>query len=59
LSLNVSRGDVSAAVQRSRGRTGARLTPPWRKLLLVVHVIASVGLLGADAAVLTLVDRHA
>jgi hypothetical protein len=32
-----------------------RLPPPWRKFLLTIHVISSVGLLGADAAVLALV----
>jgi hypothetical protein len=31
------------------------LSPQWRKLLLAVHVIVSVGLLGTDAAVLALV----
>lgn len=33
---------------------GHRLAPRWRKTLVVVHVGASVGLLGTDAAVLTL-----
>jgi hypothetical protein len=32
----------------------ARLSPPWRKLLLVVHLIAAVGLVGADAVILAL-----
>lgn len=31
------------------------MSPPWRKLLLTVHVVVAVGLLGADAAVLALV----
>jgi uncharacterized membrane protein len=31
-----------------------QLAPPWRKLLLSIHLIASVGLVGTDAAVLTL-----
>ncbi|SNS41695.1 hypothetical protein SAMN04488107_2465 [Geodermatophilus saharensis] len=31
-----------------------RLPPHWRRALVVVHVGSSVGLLGADAAVLTL-----
>jgi hypothetical protein len=38
--------------RRNRGR---RLSPTWRKALLTTHVISSVGLLGADAAVLALV----
>lgn len=33
----------------------SRLPPPWRKLLLAGHVTVSVGLLGTDSAVLTLV----
>lgn len=41
--------------QRTTARRGPRLPPPWRKLLLTVHVIVSVGLLGTDAAVLALV----
>lgn len=44
---------VPAAV-RATTRPPRRLAPPWRKLLLTVHVISSVGLLGADAAVLAL-----
>lgn len=36
-------------------RRRARLKPPWRKLLLTVHVLASVGLLGVDTAILALV----
>jgi hypothetical protein len=46
-----SRDDARPTELRSRPR--ARLAP-WRKLLLAAHVIGSVGLLGADAAVLTL-----
>jgi hypothetical protein len=30
------------------------LPQPWRKLLLTVHVAASIGVLGADLALLTL-----
>lgn len=37
---------------RSAGRS--RLAPRWRKLLLSAHVVTSVGLLGADTAVLAL-----
>ena len=44
-----------AAGREPRSRRAALLTPPWRKALRTVHVIASVGLLGADAAVLALV----
>jgi hypothetical protein len=46
----------AGAVDATRSRTQAtsRLAPPWRKLLLSVHIIVSVGLLGADAAVLLL-----
>lgn len=40
---------------RTPARRGPRLSPPWRKLLLSVHVIVSVGLLGTDTAVLALV----
>ena len=32
---------------------GHRLSPRWRKLLVVVHVATSVGLLGTDGLVLT------
>ena len=39
----------------TRGRPKARLSPSWRKALRIVHVVASLGLLGADAAVLALV----
>lgn len=39
---------------RPRPRAVWQLSPPWRKLFLSVHIIVSVGLLGADAAVLTL-----
>lgn len=48
-------GDDSAvyATQR-RTRTRWQLPSPWRKLLLSVHIIVSVGLLGADAALLVL-----
>ena len=38
------------------------ISPSWRNLLLSAHIIASVGLLGTDAAVLTLAIagwRHA
>lgn len=40
---------------RTTTRRGPRLSPPWRKLLLTIHVIVSVGLLGTDTAVLALV----
>ena len=44
----------------TRGVTkGRRLAPRWRKLLLVVHVATSVGLLGTDSAVLLLAIRGA
>jgi hypothetical protein len=35
-------------------RSGRRLAPRWRKWLLTLHIGSSVGLLGADGAVLTL-----
>jgi hypothetical protein len=38
-----------------RGNRGRRLSPLWRKALLTTHMVTSVGLLGADAAVLALV----
>jgi hypothetical protein len=47
--------DAGAAdATRSRPQATSQLSPPWRKLLLTVHIIVSVGLLGADAAVLLL-----
>ena len=39
---------------REDGRATRRLAPPWRKPLVSLHIIVSVGLLGADAAVLLL-----
>jgi hypothetical protein len=39
---------------RSR-RSASKLSPPWRKLLMAVHLIVSLGLLGSDLAVLVLV----
>lgn len=36
-------------------RSKSKLSPPWRKLLMVVHLIVAVGLLGSDLAVLVLV----
>lgn len=36
-------------------RSGRNLSPPWRKLLMAVHLIVSLGLLGSDLAVLVLV----
>jgi hypothetical protein len=43
-------------VERDPSGSGRRrLTPRWRKLLMVVHLIVSLGLLGSDAAVLVLV----
>ncbi|HET8629612.1 MAG TPA: hypothetical protein VFL91_19515 [Thermomicrobiales bacterium] len=39
---------------REDGRARRPLSPPWRKLLVSLHIIVSVGLLGADAAVLLL-----
>jgi uncharacterized membrane protein len=35
-------------------RRGWRISPPWRKALLTVHIISAVGLLGTDLAVVTL-----
>ncbi|HEX8032816.1 MAG TPA: hypothetical protein VF510_03170 [Ktedonobacterales bacterium] len=46
--------DSAAHTTRSRPRPRWQLSPPWRKLLLSVHIIVSVGLLGSDAAVLVL-----
>jgi len=46
--------DSAAHTTRSRPRPRWQLPPPWRKLLLSVHIIVSVGLLGSDAAVLVL-----
>ncbi|WP_327290196.1 hypothetical protein [Streptomyces sp. NBC_01198] len=40
---------------RTTARKRPRLSPPWRKLLLTIHVTVSVGLLGTDAAVVALV----
>jgi hypothetical protein len=48
------RDEGDAPITPSRPRTRWQLKPPWRKLLLSVHVIVSVGLLGSDAAVLVL-----
>lgn len=45
-------GAVFATQSRTRARW--QLPSPWRKLLLSVHIIVSVGLLGADAALLVL-----
>ncbi|MET8156946.1 hypothetical protein ABZT47_11270 [Sphaerisporangium sp. NPDC005289] len=39
---------------KPRTLRAALRTPPWRKALRAIHVITSVGLLGADAAALTL-----
>lgn len=36
-------------------RSKSKLSPRWRKLLMVVHLIVAVGLLGSDLAVLVLV----
>jgi hypothetical protein len=49
-----ARNDDAADAIRSRPRATWQLSPSWRKMLLSVHVIVSVGLLGADAAVLLL-----
>lgn len=46
--------DSGAHTARSRPRPRWQLPPLWRKLLLSVHIIVSVGLLGSDAAVLVL-----
>ncbi len=46
--------DGAAYATRSRPRAAWQLSSPWRKLLLSVHIIVSVGLLGTDAAVLIL-----
>lgn len=48
------RDEGATPVTPRRARTKWQLKPPWRKLLLSVHVIVSVGLLGSDAAVLLL-----
>jgi hypothetical protein len=48
-----ARGTVRA--RQLRGRPGTLLSPPWRKALRTLHVISSVGLLGADSAILALV----
>ena len=47
-------GGRPAGRREPRGRPRMRLSPPWRKALRIVHVVASLGLLGADAAVLAL-----
>ncbi|MDB5077328.1 MAG: hypothetical protein JWO42_3507 [Chloroflexi bacterium] len=46
----------SAAADATRGRPRKtwQLAPPWRKMLLAIYIIVSVGLLGTDAAVLVL-----
>lgn len=43
------------ATHASRRGPTNHLTPRWRKVFLTVHVISSVGLLGADCAILALV----
>lgn len=48
------RDEGAAPIAPSRPRARRQLKPPWRKLLLSVHLIVSVGLLGSDAAVLVL-----
>lgn len=48
------RDEGAAPITASRPRARWQLKPPWRKLLLSVHLIVSVGLLGSDAAVLLL-----
>jgi hypothetical protein len=48
-------GGRKPAGRVDRRNGGLRLSPTGRKALLTVHVITSVGLLGADAAVLALV----
>ena len=41
--------------RQNRGRADrGQLTPRWRRLLLTAHLIVSVGLLGADAALIAL-----
>ncbi|MFC4588838.1 hypothetical protein [Sphaerisporangium corydalis] len=45
----------TAEARRFRGRPGSLLSPLWRKALRTLHVISSVGLLGADSAILALV----
>jgi len=51
---NAEQENERTAPARPRPRATWPLAPPWRKLFLSVHIIVSVGLLGADAAVLTL-----
>lgn len=48
------RDSGAASITPGRTRTRWRLKSPWRKLLLSMHLIVSVGLLGSDAAVLML-----
>lgn len=52
--LRRTRDDEAAYATRNHPRPRWQLSPSWRKLLLAVHIIVSVGLLGADAAVLML-----
>lgn len=57
-----ARHETTAAVERrsTAQRTASdagprnRLTPRWRKAMLTIHLVSSVGLLGADCAVLAL-----
>lgn len=50
----MSTQDLSALPRTADRPARSRLSPPWRELLLSVHVIVSVGLLGTDGAVLLL-----
>lgn len=52
-SARSSPGEILGGGSR-RARRGPLLTPRWRKAVLVLHVITSVGLLGVDAAILVL-----
>lgn len=46
--------DGPTSVTRSHPRPRWQFPQPWRKLLMSIHIIVSVGLLGSDAAVLVL-----
>ena len=48
------RAGGTTPITPGRARARWQLKPPWRKLLLSMHLIVSVGLLGSDAAVLML-----
>jgi hypothetical protein len=54
MTVDLNRDRPAGASARSRERAGRRMPPPLRKLLLVVHLIGSLGLLGTDLTVLLL-----